>query len=522
MNNAQDNPFRSEQALKRLRRRRNADTRFQAYGILALCFALSALVFLISAIAWKASGAATYHVIRAEIQLSSARIVPDGNASAEEITRNIEGFYSLVRDDLIARFPEATQTGQSRQAFSGLVDRMAVLPLARRVAENPHLIGRTVTAEIPLSDDVDMFLKGAAPRAIFLKLGSASSSTELAQSAAFRLQVEQFRKVAAKTKALALDGESPTVLLMAGSSVATIESFEGDTVTLSLLTGTSVDFDGAPVRAILIPSPETQRSVSDQQIAWALALKAEGAVRRVPHTSLLTHTDSTYTELAGSLAALVGSLLTMLVTACVSIPMGIFAAIFLEEFAPKNRLTQIIEVNINNLAAVPSIVFGLLGATLLLGTFGLPRSAPLVGGLVLALLILPVVIIAARAALRAVPPSIRSGALAVGASRMQAVFHHVLPLALPGMLTGAILGMARALGETAPLLLIGMVAFVAEVPSSTTDEATALPVLIYSWASNAERAWEPMTAAVIIILLGILIVMNLAVVLLRRKFERRW
>ena len=158
----------------------------------------------------------------------------------------------------------------------------------------------------------------------------------------------------------------------------------------------------------------------------------------------------------------------------------------------------------------------------MLGTFGLPRSAPLVGGLVLALLILPVVIIAARAALRAVPPSIRSGALAVGASRMQAVFHHVLPLALPGMLTGAILGMARALGETAPLLLIGMVAFVAEVPSSTTDEATALPVLIYSWASNAERAWEPMTAAVIVILLSILVVMNLIVVLLRRRFERRW
>ena len=268
--------------------------------------------------------------------------------------------------------------------------------------------------------------------------------------------------------------------------------------------------------------PESNRTISDLQIAWALALKSEGIIRRVPHTSLLTSTDSTYPELAGSLAAIVGSLLTMLVTGMVAIPMGIFAAIFLEEFAPKNRLTQLIEVNINNLAAVPSIVFGLLGATLLLGTFGLPRSAPLVGGLVLALLILPVVIISARAALRAVPPSIRSGALAVGASRMQAVFHHVLPLAFPGMLTGAILGMARALGETAPLLLIGMVAFVAEVPSSTTDEATALPVLIYSWASNAERAWEPMTAAVIVILLALLVTMNVIVVMLRRKFERRW
>ena len=314
----------------------------------------------------------------------------------------------------------------------------------------------------------------------------------------------------------------PSVFVTSKGAVARLSDLGDQTATFELLAGDVADFEGTPLKGLIVTVPESRRTISDLQIAWALALRSEGVIRRVPHTSLLTRTDSTYPELAGSLAAIVGSLLTMLVTGMVAIPMGIFAAIFLEEFAPKNRLTQLIEVNINNLAAVPSIVFGLLGATLLLGTFGLPRSAPLVGGLVLALLILPVVIIAARAALRAVPPSIRSGALAVGASRMQAVFHHVLPLAFPGMLTGAILGMARALGETAPLLLIGMVAFVAEVPSSTTDEATALPVLIYSWASNAERAWEPMTAAVIVILLALLVIMNVIVVMLRRKFERRW
>jgi phosphate transport system permease protein len=272
---------------------------------------------------------------------------------------------------------------------------------------------------------------------------------------------------------------------------------------------------------ILLAS-EAERPITDQQIAWTLALKANNRIDRVPRWSLLTNTDSTYPELAGALAAIAGSLLTMLITALFALPIGIFAAVYLEEFAPKNRLTEIIEVNINNLAAVPSIVFGLLGAALFLNFIGLPRSAPVVGGLVLALMTFPVVIIASRAALQAVPPSIRDGALAVGASRMQTVFHHVVPLAAPGILTGAILGMARAIGETAPLLLIGMVAFVGDVPSGPLDESTVLPVLIFSWSNNAERAWEPMTAALIIVLLIFLLVMNGLVVILRRKFERRW
>lgn len=521
MSNPPETSLQSEKALKRLRRRRAADTRFRMYGLAALGFALFSLVFLITAIAWKASGAVTYHVVKTDIVLTPERIAPDGNASPEEITRNIEGFYTLVRDDLFARFPNAGDSLAVRQDFSALVDRLAVLPLARRVARHPSLIGQTVTVEVPVSDDVDLFLKRSSPRSVPFRIGTGAQLSS-GQDDSMVLTQPDLASVRATLTALGEQDGVPSVFVTSKGAVARLSDLGDQTATFELLAGDVADFEGTPLKGLIVTVPESRRTISDLQIAWALALRSEGVIRRVPHTSLLTRTDSTYPELAGSLAAIVGSLLTMLVTGMVAIPMGIFAAIFLEEFAPKNRLTQLIEVNINNLAAVPSIVFGLLGATLLLGTFGLPRSAPLVGGLVLALLILPVVIIAARAALRAVPPSIRSGALAVGASRMQAVFHHVLPLAFPGMLTGAILGMARALGETAPLLLIGMVAFVAEVPSSTTDEATALPVLIYSWASNAERAWEPMTAAVIVILLALLVIMNVIVVMLRRKFERRW
>ncbi|MEP0316057.1 phosphate ABC transporter permease PstA [Hyphomonas sp.] len=521
MNNPPETSLQSEKALKRLRRRRAADTRFRMYGLAALGFALFSLVFLISAIAWKASGAVTYHVVKTDIVLTPERIAPDGNASPEEITRNIEGFYTLVRDDLFARFPNAGDSLPVRQDFSALVDRLAVLPLARRVARHPSLIGQSVTVQVPVSDDVDLFLKRSSPRSIPFRIG-AGAQISPGQGGGMVLTQPDLDSVRATLTALGEHDGVPSVFVTSQGAVARLSDLGDEAASFELLAGDVADFGGTPLKGLIVTVPESRRTISDLQIAWALALRSEGVIRRVPHTSLLTRTDSTYPELAGSLAAIVGSLLTMLVTGMVAIPMGIFAAIFLEEFAPKNRLTQLIEVNINNLAAVPSIVFGLLGATLLLGTFGLPRSAPLVGGLVLALLILPVVIIAARAALRAVPPSIRSGALAVGASRMQAVFHHVLPLAFPGMLTGAILGMARALGETAPLLLIGMVAFVAEVPSSTTDEATALPVLIYSWASNAERAWEPMTAAVIVILLALLVIMNVIVVMLRRKFERRW
>jgi phosphate transport system permease protein len=212
----------------------------------------------------------------------------------------------------------------------------------------------------------------------------------------------------------------------------------------------------------------------------------------------------------------------LLVTLALSLPIGVGAAVYLEEFAPKNRLTDLIEVNINNLAAVPSIVFGLLGLAIFLNFFGLPRSAPLVGGLVLALLVLPTIIIASRAALKAVPPSIKEAALGVGASHQQAVFHHVLPMAMPGVMTGTIIGMAHALGETAPLLMIGMVAFIVDIPGGITDAATALPVQIYLWSDLPEIAFQAKTAAAIIILLIVLFVMNASAIYLRKRFERRW
>jgi len=268
--------------------------------------------------------------------------------------------------------------------------------------------------------------------------------------------------------------------------------------------------------------PEDERKVSDKQIGWFDQLDAQGLVDKKFNVGFLTTADSREPEQAGILGAVVGSLLTLIVTLVLSFPIAVMAAVYLEEFAPKNRLTDFIEININNLAAVPSIVFGLLGLAVFLNFFSLPRSAPLVGGMVLALMTLPTIIIAARAALKAVPPSIREAALGMGASPVQTVLHHVLPLAMPGILTGTIIGMAQALGESAPLLMIGMVAFIVDVPGSFTDAATVLPVQVFLWADAPERGFVERTSAAIMVLLAFLIAMNILAVVLRRRFERRW
>jgi phosphate transport system permease protein len=268
--------------------------------------------------------------------------------------------------------------------------------------------------------------------------------------------------------------------------------------------------------------PEAERRMSDKQLAWIDRLTAAGRVERKFNTAFLSAGDSREPELAGIWGAVTGSFFTLAITLALSFPIGVAAAVYLEEFAHKSRWTDLIEVNINNLAAVPSIVFGLLGLAVFLNFFGLPRSAPLVGGLVLTLMTLPTIIIASRSALQAVPPSIREAALGVGASRMQMVVHHVLPLALPGMLTGTIIGMARALGESAPLLMIGMVAFIADIPHGVADPATVLPVQIYLWADSPERAFVEKTSAAIMVLLGFLVVMNAGAIILRKRFERRW
>jgi phosphate transport system permease protein len=292
--------------------------------------------------------------------------------------------------------------------------------------------------------------------------------------------------------------------------------------TVSMWVPASDDVDMYMKGYISAEVTEDERRVSDKQIARVESLREQGRISMGINLRLFHSGDSREPELAGIAGALLGSLWVMLVVLLVAFPMGVMAAIYLEEFAPKNRWTDIIEVNINNLAAVPSIVFGLLGLAVFLNFFGMPRSAPLVGGLVLALMTLPTIIIAGRAALQAVPPSIREGALGLGASRMQMVAGNVLPLAMPGMLTGAIIGMARALGETAPLLMIGMVAFIVDLPKSPLDAATALPVQIFLWADSPERAFVERTSAATIVLLVFLILMNLGAVLLRKKFERRW
>ncbi len=291
---------------------------------------------------------------------------------------------------------------------------------------------------------------------------------------------------------------------------------------LTLAAPASDPFDQLNKGTISRDVPENQRRVTDLQIGWFDQLVAAGRVARPFNWGLFFNADSRFPELAGLAGAIVGSFYALLVCFLISFPIGIAAAIYLEEFAPKNRWTDLIEVNINNLAAVPSIVFGLLGLAVFLNFFGLPRSAPLVGGMVLSLMTLPTIIIVTRASLKAVPPSIREGALGIGASAHQVVTHHVLPLAMPGILTGTIIGLAQALGETAPLLLIGMNAFITSPPGGLLDASTALPTQIYIWADSPERGFVARTSAGILVLLGFLMAMNAVAIFLRQRLERTW
>lgn len=268
--------------------------------------------------------------------------------------------------------------------------------------------------------------------------------------------------------------------------------------------------------------PESERRINNKQLGWINRFVEENRIEKRFNTTFFTAGDSREPEMAGIWGAACGSAFTLLITLALSFPIGVAAAIYLEEFAPSNRWTDLIEININNLAAVPSIIFGLLGLAIFINFWGMPRSTPVVGGLVLTLMTLPTIIIASRSSLKAVPPSIREAALGIGASKLQTVTHHVLPLALPGMLTGTIIGMAQALGETAPLLMIGMVAFIVDVPGGFTDPATVLPVQIFLWADSPERAFTEKTSAAIMILLFFLLIMNAGAVFLRKKFEIKW
>jgi len=372
----------------------------------------------------------TQSSVELDVVLDPDALDPLGDGSAASLAA--ANYAKPVRSALRALFPEVRKR-RERKALVRLLSDGAEYDLRALMEASPELIGSTQTFVFPLSDDVDLFLKGS------------------------------------------IDSE--------------------------------VD--------------EADRKISDRQIGWVETLDAQGRISQPWNWRFLFAGDSREPELAGLQGAIRGSMLTLLITFLLSFPIGVCAAVYLEEFAPKNRFTDVVEVNINNLAAVPSIIFGLLGLAVFLNIFGMPRSAPLVGGVVLALMTLPTIIIAGRAALSAVPPSIREAALGVGASPTQAVFHHVLPQAVPGILTGTIIGMARSLGETAPLLMIGMVAFIADLPTGVDDPSTVLPVQIFLWNDAPERAFVARTSGAIVVLLGFLIAMNAAAVWVRRRFEMR-
>ncbi|HSF93347.1 MAG TPA: phosphate ABC transporter permease PstA [Paracoccaceae bacterium] len=321
-----------------------------------------------------------------------------------------------------------------------------------------------------------------------------------------------------------LDKKSPSVLIKGNGywiKLTEVRADGGEGTLIGTFEGTE-ELAATEWKLMLHDLPEISRKVSDLQAVLISDLEEAGKVKTVFNWRFFSSGDSRDPELAGIWGAAVGSFWTMIVTISLAFPIGVMAAIYLEEFAPKNFLTDFIEVNINNLAAVPSIVFGLLGLSVFLGFFGVPRSAPLAGGIVLAVMTLPTIIIAARASIAAVPPSIRDAALGLGASKLQTAFHHVLPLSMPGILTGTIIGMARALGETAPLIMIGMVAFIVDIPKGLTSSASVLPVQIYRWSDFPERAFEARTAAAICVLVVFLIFMNGIAVFLRKRFERRW
>ncbi|MCY4349851.1 MAG: phosphate ABC transporter permease PstA [Thiotrichales bacterium] len=421
----------SEAMARRLAKRRAAERRFRAYGIVAITLAILALAILFTSIVGNGYTAFQQTYIALEVTYDP-EVLGLGEARDPKALSGAN-YPGLVKKTMRDMFPDV-KGRKDKRALYGIVSSGAAFMIRERLLADPGLVGRTERIRVPADDDIDMLVKGHIDRQV----------------------------------------------------------------------------------------PEAERRVKDNQIGWVETLEEAGRIERRFNTAFFTAGDSREPELAGIRGAAVGSLYALLVTLVLSFPIGVAAAVYLEEFAPTNRLTDLIEVNINNLAAVPSIIFGLLGLSIFINFFGLPRSAPLVGGLVLTLMTLPTIIIASRAALKSVPPSIREAALGMGASKMQTITHHVLPLAMPGMLTGTIIGMAQALGESAPLLMIGMVAFIVDIPGGPLDPSTVLPVQIFLWADSPERAFVERTSAAIMVLLAFLITMNALAVVLRRRFERRW
>lgn len=559
----------AEEAARLTRKRYQAEARFRWYGVTAIAVAIVFIALLFASILRTGLPAFWHHYYVAELDLAADAIDPSGKRDPKELAS--ADYFAIARDSLRAAFPEVTDR-RERNRLAQLLSSGAADPIRQAVAADPSLIGKKAKLSTPLSANADIHFKGdstriteaagagiATPSAttgeINILLGANAFATQLVgikRSLAERARelrfeadriessaggtvvprVQELREQAkgmqarfdAASGAETLDDRMASLFVHINGGIVKLNKIDNARVEGRVIRPLTSTADAQPGawKIVTFETPESRRKASDLDIVWLEQLKAQGRVENRFNWSFFTAGDSREPELAGIRGAIMGSLLMLIVTLALCLPIGVMAAIYLEEFAPKNWVTDLIEVNINNLAAVPSIVFGLLGLAVFLNFFNMPRSAPLVGGLVLALLVLPTIIIAARAAIKAVPPSIREGALGVGASHQQAVFHHVLPLAMPGIMTGTIIGMAHALGETAPLLMIGMIAFIVDVPKTFTDAATVLPVQIYLWSDLPEQAFKAKTAAAIIVLLVFLFVMNGLAIYLRKRFERRW
>jgi len=534
----------SEQSRRRVRRRYAADRRLQALGLGAIGIALLLLGTLFVSII--SSGYKAF--VQTHVQLE---VFVDPSVVDAENPRD-GNFRKLVRDSFYARFPDVTDPADQRD-LREILSSSAHINLRNYVVSNPDLIGTTTTVKVPVSDPFDQLYKNVIPRRIEALSWQEENAFEayiVERGLVTTRNGESLVRLDVFLDPSTLDPQDPSAgdyrgmlseamraLIPARAIRDPIKVLSDDAVTKlrdfvaanpERVGGVVEDFE-APLAedyATLARGEEptilNPRFSSAEEFDWFDSLIERGLISSPFNWALITNGDSRFPEQAGLAGAIVGSALTLLVTLLISFPVGVAAAVYLEEFAPKNRTTDLIEVNINNLAAVPSVVFGLLGLALFLGTFGMPRSTPLVGGMVLSLMTLPTIIIATRAALKAVPPSIREAALGVGASKHQVIMHHVLPLAMPGILTGTIIGLAQALGETAPLLLVGMNAFITTPPSGILDPATALPAQIYSWADSPERGFTSRTSAAILVLLTFLILMNAVAIILRQRLERKW
>jgi phosphate transport system permease protein len=475
-------------------RRYGAERRFRLYGVIALGLTTAFLAFLVFDIVSKAIPAFSENRAALTFRIDPAKV------DAADPRRG--DFDGLAKDAFRDAFPGVTSRGD-RKKLTRLLSSGAADDLRGMVVADPSLIGKDVTAPLLLSDAADQYLKG-----LMTKVQKSAGDADL--------------QIAKAGEGYLLTGatlEKGDIVLTQDSAFEVGDGGAAEALIVPPTLNTAAKGSWQKLRFL---TPEADRPIANREAVWLESLRGQGRIAKAFAWRLLSAGDSREPELAGIRGALIGSLLTVGFALLICLPLGIAAAVYLEEFAPKNRWSDLIEVNINNLAAVPSIIFGLLGLAVFLGTFGLPRSAPIVGGLVLALLVLPTIIISARAALKSIPPSIKEAALGVGASHQQAVFHHVLPLAMPGILTGTILAVARALGETAPLLMIGMVAFIVDIPKGFNDAATVLPVQIFLWSDLPEAAFKARTAAAIVILLAVLFAMNAVAIYLRRRFERRW